>query len=142
MKEKEQKSLDKKNLELKKALEKTNLKLSNARISLTKNNEELTEISMEVHTNKSKLEFLEGQLSFYNELVEQKEGYPEGVRNVLNSPENISEAIGTVGDLFQMKDKYKLAFQSALGEWVNCLVAKDRKSALKILSSAKANQLN
>ncbi len=95
---------------------------------------------MEVHTKKSKLEFLEGQLSFYNELVEQKEGYSEGVRNVLNSPENISEAIGTVGDLFQMKDKYKLAFQSALGEWVNCLVAKDRKSALKILSSAKANQ--
>ena len=39
-----------------------------------------------------------------------------------------------------MKDKYRLAFQSALGEWVNCLVAKDRKSALKILSSAKANQ--
>jgi len=140
VKEKEQKNLDKKNLELKKVLEKTNSKLSNARISLTKNKEELTEISMEVHTKKSKLEFLEGQLSFYNELVEQKEGYPEGVRNVLNSSENISEAIGTVGDLFQMKDKYRLAFQSALGEWVNCLVAKDRKSALKILSLAKANQ--
>ena len=95
---------------------------------------------MDIHSKKSKLLFLKDQLSVYNELVEKKEGYSEGVRNVLNSPNNYSGVIGTVGDLFDIDNRYRLAFQSALGEWIYCLVSKDRKSALEIASSAKANR--
>ena len=95
---------------------------------------------MDIHSKKSKLLFLKDQLSVYNELVEQKEGYSKGVRNVLNSPDHYSGVIGTVGDLFDIDNRYRLAFQSALGEWIYCLVSKDRKSALEIASSAKENQ--
>ncbi len=140
MKSNEEEIFNEKKLDLTKVVDKANKKLSNARLSLIDHNEKLNNLTMDVHSKKSKLTFLKDQLSFYNELVEQKEGYPEGVRSVLNSPDNYSGAIGTVGDLFDIDDRYRLAFQSALGEWIYCLVSKDRKSALEIASSAKANQ--
>ena len=137
---KEEKNLNKKKLEQTKVVDKVNTKLSNAKISLIDHNEKSNALTMDIHSKKSKLLFLKDQLSVYNELVEQKEGYSEGVRNVLNSPDNYSGVIGTVGDLFDIDTRYRLAFQSALGEWIYCLVSKDRKSALEIASSAKANQ--
>ena len=137
---KEEKNLNKKKLEQTKVVDKVNTKLSNAKILLIDHNEKSNALTMDIHSKKSKLLFLKDQLSVYNELVEQKEGYSEGVRNVLNSPDNYSGVIGTVGDLFDIDNRYRLAFQSALGEWIYCLVSKDRKSALEIASSAKANQ--
>ncbi len=136
----EEKYLNKKKLEQEKIVNKADTKLSNARISLSDFSEELNRLTMDIHSKKSKLTFLKDQLSFYNELVEQKEGYPEGVRNVLNSPESYSGSLGTVGELFDIDDNYRLAFQNALGEWIYCLVSKDRKTALEIVSSAKKNQ--
>ena len=136
----EEKYLNKKKLEQEKIVNKADTKLSNVRISLSDFSEELNRLTMDIHSKKSKLTFLKDQLSFYNELVEQKEGYPEGVRNVLNSPESYSGSLGTVGELFDIDDNYRLAFQNALGEWIYCLVSKDRKTALGIASSAKENQ--
>ena len=136
----EEKYLNKKKLEQEKIVNKADTKLSNARISLSDFSEELNRLTMDIHSKKSKLTFLKDQLSFYNELVEQKEGYPEGVRTVLNFPESYSGSLGTVGELFDIDDNYRLAFQSALGEWIYCLVSKDRKTALEIASSAKKNQ--
>jgi hypothetical protein len=53
---------------------------------LKTNEEKESELAMDIHRNKSKLESHQSQVSFYTELVEQKEGYPEGVRTVLDSP--------------------------------------------------------
>ena len=138
---KEQKKLDREKTDLNNVIQKDNLKLSSLQKTLNDDEEELSQVSLNLHKNKGKLEFLQRQLSFYNELVEKKEGYPEGVRNILDSPDSFPETIGTVGELFQVDQKYKLAFESALGDWVNCIIAKDRKSALKIASSAKLSKV-
>ena len=108
---KEQKKLDREKTDLNNVIQKDNLKLSSLQKTLNDDEEELSQVSLTLHKNKGKLEFLQRQLSFYNELVEKKEGYPEGVRNILDSPDSFPETIGTVGELFQVDQKYKLAFE-------------------------------
>ena len=103
---KEQKKLDREKTDLNNVIQKDNLKLSSLQKTLNDDEEELSQVSLNLHKNKGKLEFLQRQLSFYNELVEKKEGYPEGVRNILDSPDSFPETIGTVGELFQVDQKY------------------------------------
>ena len=136
----EQKKLDQKKIQLNKVFKKDSLKLLTIQKLLKDSDQKLNKLSLGLHTNQGKLEFLQRQLSFYNLLVEKKEGYPEGVRNILNSPKDFPGVIGTVGELFQIDHKYKLPFESALGDWIHCVIAKDKKSALKIIFSAKLSK--
>ena len=106
-----------------------------------KNETEFSSLRMDLHTKKSELSSLESRLSFFNELLEQKEGYPEGAKKILTNQSEYEGLIGPVGELFQIDSKYEMAFQSALGSWVKCLVVKDKSSAMKILSLAKAKNL-
>ena len=103
---KEEKNLNKKKLEQTKVVDIVNTKLSNAKISLIDYNEKSNALTMDIHSKKSKLLFLKDQLSVYNELVEKKEGYSEGVRNVLNSPNNYSGVI-ILGGAMNVEDDEK-----------------------------------
>ena len=100
-----------------------------------------SELKMNIYTQQAELQSLKSQLVFVNELIEQKQGYPEGAKAILSNKSNYSGLIGAVGELFQVKDKYETAFQSALGGWAKCIVADDRQAAMKIHSSAKSNEL-
>ena len=105
------------------------------------NEKEYSNLQMELHTKKSNLTSLKSQLSFFNELVEQNQGYPEGAKKILSNKNEFSNLIGSVGELFQVETKYEMAFQSALGNWTKCLVAKDKISAMKIILKAKSKKL-
>ncbi|MBC8345075.1 MAG: chromosome segregation protein SMC [Candidatus Marinimicrobia bacterium] len=138
---KEQKELESRKTHLKKTVEKVQLKLNKARELLKANQEKESALIMEIHGGKSKLESLQSQADFYQELVEQKEGYPEGVQTVLKSPNDYPGIIGTVGELFQIEEKYDAAFQSALGDWAQCLVAENRESALEVMDLARSQKI-
>ena len=138
---KAQKKFEVNKIELSNSLDKAHLEFKNLRSSLIENQEKQSDLGMEINGHHSSLDSMNSQLSFYKELVLQKEGYPSGVRAVLENPENNQGIIGTVGELFQMEDKYTLAFQTALGDWAKCLVAKDRKIAIKTISSAQENKI-
>ena len=96
---------------------------------------------MEIHTQETELQSLKSQLIFFNELIEQKQGYSDGAKTILSNQTYYKGLIGAVGELFQVKSKYEIAFQSALGDWAKCIVVKDKQSALTIHSLAKSNQL-
>ena len=138
---KEQKDLDKKKTVLKKSTEKIHATLNQVREVLRTEQEKESALSIEIHRGKSKLESLESQAYFYQELVEQKDGYPEGVRTILKSPNDYPGIIGTVGELFQIEEKYDVAFQSALGDWTKCLVAEDRNAAVNIVELAQSHKI-
>jgi len=138
---KEQKDLDKKKMVLKKSTEKIHATLNQVRELLRTEQKKESALSIEIHRGKSKLESLESQTYFYQELVEQKEGYPEGVRTILKSPNDYPGIIGTVGELFQIEEKYDVAFQSALGDWTKCLVAEDRDAAVNIVELAQSHKI-
>jgi chromosome segregation protein len=138
---KEQKDLDKKKTVLKKSTEKIHATINQVREVLRTEQEKESALSIEIHRGKSKLESLESQAYFYQELVEQKDGYPEGVRTILKSPNDYPGIIGTVGELFQIEEKYAVAFQSALGDWTKCLVAEDRNAAVNIVELAQSHKI-
>lgn len=137
----QQKDLEAKKIGISTVVEDLEAKLKEARASMTSNQENRTDLSFSIQRSQSNLESLVSQVAFYEELIEQKEGYPKGVKAILDAPKEYAEVIGTVGDLFQIDEKYSLAFQSALGDWAKCIVATNRKAALGVLSSAKKNDL-
>ena len=108
---------------------------------LEKSEGDYARLKMEIHTQETELQSLKSQLIFFNELIEQKQGYPDGAKTILSNQSNYKGLIGAVGELFQVKSKYEIAFQSALGNWAKCIVVKDKQSALTIHSLAKSNQL-
>ncbi len=116
-------------------------KINSIQFELNNDKEKQSNLANKIHQDKSSLSNLKSQLAFYEELVSQKEGYPSGVRTVLKSPKNYPGIIATVGDLFQMEEKYNIAFQAALGHWSKCLVSKDRDTAMNILSNAKKEEI-
>jgi chromosome segregation protein len=81
------------------------------------------------------------KLTFFKELIEQKEGYPDGAKTILDNHKQYDGLIGAVGDLFQIDDKFESAFQSAIGSFAQCLISKDKKSAIKILNAARSQKL-
>ena len=137
----EQKDIETKKMRLEKSSASIQSELAKIRKTLNVNREKHSDLSMAIQSGNSKLESLQSRVEFYSELVEQKEGYPEGVRTVLDTPNVYPGVIGTVGDLFQIDEQYNMAFQSALGDWGKCLVAKDRKAALEVVSSARTQKI-
>ena len=128
--------------------DKSNLKVEDIKQEIVENQKKLDKsegdfgrLKMEIHSQKTELQSLKSQLIFFNELIEQKQGYPDGAKTILSDQSNYKGLIGAVGELFQVKSKYEIAFQSALGNWAKCIVVKDKQSALTIHSLAKSNQL-
>ena len=139
-------SLDQKKIDDK--TEKCNSVVNGIKQQLNSNSNDLEEsqsrhshLKMNIHSQQSELQSLKSQFTFMNELIEQKQGYPEGAKTILSNKSSYDGLVGAVGELFQVEAKYESAFQSALGDWAKCIVVDDRQAAIKIHTSAKSNQL-
>ena len=100
----------------------------------------LNEISEKKYAINALKKSLIGQKEFYAELLESKEGFPQGTIYVLENPKFFPGVLGTVADMFQVKEKYRDALEVGLGELSHALITKNRASAIKILK--KVNELN
>ena len=102
--------------------------------------EERETILEEQRSIKSQLQILDEQLTFYNELVETKEGFPDGTRYILENPQEFSGVLGTVADMFQIEPDFRDALEAGLGDLSHCLIAKDKMSAISTLQKAREMQ--
>ena len=64
-------------------------------------------ISEEKHAVSAQIRSLTGQHEFYNELLESREGFPDGTRFVLENPKSFPGVLGTVADMFQVDEEYR-----------------------------------
>ncbi len=80
---------------------------------------------------------LDDQLTFYRELIESKEGFPDGTRFVLENPNDFPDILGTIADMFSIDSNYRDALEAGLGDLSHCLVSKDKSSALITLKQAR-----
>ncbi len=101
---------------------------------------DLSELSEKKHTNRALKKSLQGQEEFYGELLESREGFPQGIKYVLENPKLFPQVLGTVSDMFRVEEKYRDALEVGLGDLSHSLITKDRATAIKILQ--KANELN
>ena len=136
-----QKKLELDKTQLSSSRDEKSKKLNSIQSQLNKHKDDQSNLANKIYQDNSSLTNLKSQLAFYEELVSQKEGFPSGVRAVLKSPKRYSGIVGTVSELFQMEEKYNIAFQAALGHWSQCLVSKDRDTAQHILSEANKQEI-
>ena len=97
-------------------------------------------VSKERHGVSAQIQSLKGQKEFYNELVETKEGFPDGTRFVLENRKEFPGILGTVADMFQVDEANRDALESGLGDLSHCLIALDKKAALETLEKARKSQ--
>ena len=123
---------DKTVLELNSSLAKIKKKIDDGRTKLN-------EISEKKYAVNALKKSLKGQKEFYAELLESKEGFPQGTIYVLENPKLFPGVFGTVADMFQVEEKYRDALEVGLGDLSHALITKNRASAIKILK--KVNEL-
>ena len=137
----EQIEIDKELNKKSESVTKISAELESLRNELDKNESLSSSLEIEKNAQRSELNSLLSKLTFFKELIEQKEGYPDGAKTILDNHKQYDGLIGAVGDLFQIDDKFESAFQSAIGSFAQCLISKDKKSAIKILNAARSQKL-
>ena len=134
LKQKDLKKLKENN---KKDLNQIETELSSLNSKLTDLNQNLERLSNKRHTNSALISSFKGQKDFYDQLVESRDGFPEGTRYVLENPKMFPGVLGTIADMFQVDQKYRDALESGLGDLSHCLVAKNRASAVSTVKMAR-----
>ncbi len=89
------------------------------------------------HSLKTKLEGLQSQVQFYEHLLESKEGYPGGVKYVLENRDDFPGIEGVLSEIVEVDEKYADIIESVMGSRAGCLVATDRKTALATLKTLR-----
>ena len=112
-------------------------KLEGYRTQEKKLRENRDELLSDINKKITEKRILDDQLVFYQELMESKEGFPEGTRFVLENPSEFPGILGTIADMFSINSQYRDALEAGLGDLSHCLVAKDKVSALKTLKKAR-----
>lgn len=102
--------------------------------------EEADGLSKSRHSVSAQIESLKGQHGFYHELIESKEGFPEGTRYILENPKTFEGVVGTVADIFEVDPSFRNALEAGLGDLSHCLVATDRDAAVQTLEKARSLQ--
>ena len=95
------------------------------------------EANRKQHSLEARQEGLQNQIQFYENLLESKEGYPGGVKYVLNNTRDFSGVYGVLAELLDVDKEHQSIIESVLGSRAGCLVAKDRSVALDTLKMLK-----
>jgi chromosome segregation protein len=99
------------------------------------------DLTLEFHKIANQVESLESQRQFYSEIIESKEGYPSGIRHVLNHLEDYPSVLGSVADLIEVDQKYRRALEASLGLKAKYLVCETRESAYTVLDDIRERKL-
>ena len=118
-------------------LEKNKNRLNKKTDELEKLQHEKQQIDIQEHKVSVWMKSLKSKCRFYEKLLISREGYPNGVKDVLENKDQYKGVLGTVGDLLKVGDSIAPMIESALGEYAKCIVVKDRNTAINIMDIAR-----
>jgi len=118
-------------------LEKNKNRLNKKTDELEKLQHEKQQIDIQEHKVSVWMKSLKSKCRFYEKLLISREGYPNGVKDVLENKDQYKGVLGTVGDLLKVGDSIASMIESALGEYAKCIVVKDRNTAINIMDIAR-----
>lgn len=105
----------------------------------------LSSMDKELQDKRGALINLESKRSFLEDLIARHEGFTAGVKALLESMERgelqIEGIKGVLGNAIKAEKGYELAVEAALGEYVQCIISRDRESALKAAGYLTTNIL-
>ena len=128
-----QKSLIAERKKCEKTVDENKVEMEELESSITQFRAKKHEYTLEFHRIANRVETLESQLQFYREVVERGEGYSGGARHILNNREKFHTVLGTVADVIDVKEKYRLAVEAALGPVSQSLICEERSDAMKLI---------
>ena len=91
---------------------------------------ELRDIQVSYHADKSKLDAL-------SNITERYDGYGGSVKRVMEQKEKNKGIIGVVADIIQVEKKYEVAIETALGGNIQNIVTEDEDTAKKMIALLK-----
>ena len=97
---------------------------------LTKMDNDLRDMQVRYHQDKSKLEAL-------SNITERYEGYGGSVKRVMEQKEKHKGIIGVVADIISADKKYETAIETALGGNIQNIVTDDEETAKKMIAFLK-----
>jgi len=79
---------------------------------------------------------LQSQVAFYNSIIANHDGFPEGIKNILSNHDEYPDVIGVLSELLVVDEPYQAGVEVALGEYNDFLVVKSRKNAEKLIADS------
>lgn len=87
----------------------------------------------------SQEDVLQSKIDFYQELIENREGFSSGVQYLTGEQQVVDGIIGTIADIIQVEEAYQLAVENALGDQAEYLLAESRKAAIEAIQTVARN---
>lgn len=85
------------------------------------------------------------KIEFYQELIENREGFSSGVQFLTAEHPPVDGILGTVADIIQVEEKYQIAVENALGDQSEYLLAESRQvaeEAIKAVSQGNRGRVS
>ena len=102
---------------------------------------ELENLSLKIHSLKSKEEILESKIQFFKNVIENYEGYSESTKYLMQNKSNFSGLYGPLSDYISIDSKYNIAVEATLGTSINYLIVDKTSTALNLLEECKKYNL-
>jgi chromosome segregation protein len=98
--------------------------------SLTEN---ITRQTERLHKQIAQIEFTATRIQFFEQIISRYEGHDQSTRLVMNQRTDFSGVHGPLADFLKVEDRYRPAFEAALGDMLNYLVVDDVQTAKTLL---------
>jgi chromosome segregation protein len=79
----------------------------------------------------------ESRLQLFQNIISRYEGHSQGTMYLMEHKSDFSGIIGPISDLIDVKDEFKTAVETALGDTVNYIVVESVDTALQIIDKLK-----
>ena len=100
----------------------------------------LSDMQKKIYNTKITLESLRTKHTLLQNLIEQYEGLPSGVSEVLKVKQTLPGIKGTIGELISVEKGFEVAFESALGEQIHYIVAETYSDCKRAVDYLRAKE--
>ena len=90
---------------------------------------------------KNRYDTLKQQRTFFENLIETNEGYPDGIQYLLNEKKSDPGVLGLLADLISVPKNYRLAIEAILGEKAFFVVVKSDSDAYRLMEDLQEKKL-
>ena len=90
---------------------------------------------------KNRLNTLNQQNAFFENLIEMNEGYPDGVQFILNESKSQPGVFGLLADLISVPKEYRIAVEAILGEKAFYVVVQSESDAFSLIDQLRERKL-
>ena len=115
-------------------------KINTTKENLSRLSERMTSQLERMNKLEAQLDVTATRIQFFEQIISRYEGHDQSTQQVMNNRAEYSGLHGPLADFLQVDDRYRPAFEAALGEMLNYLIVDDVETAKMLVRQiAKGN---